>query len=107
MPHGGNDMIIEKRIKNPELWVFVKNNLPPSLAAYVQSDGYGFVYGVVVKENREIGFFKRDDRPILATVDDYTITVNHPNYLSDFEDIARKYESKYQHEIKLRFWEEP
>ena len=91
----------------PPLWLFMRNNLPPSLLAIKMDDGYGHVYGVKVKSNTLasripiIEWFKER----IATVGDDRVELMHPQYYSDFEQIIAKYEEKYGREVEFRYWE--
>lgn len=102
---GDKKMIIKRIMDAPALWNFIKNNLPLSLIAIKETDGYGGVWAIKVKVDN--GFFRRLFEPQIAYVQNYsnTIVVNHPNYFSDFEDLARKYEEKYKQEVTIELHE--
>lgn len=91
----------------PPLWLFMRDNLPPSLLAIKMDDGYGAVFGVKVKENSiaaripVVEWFKER----IATVWDDTLELMEPKYFSDFEDVIRKYEKRYGKEVTFRYWQ--
>lgn len=97
-------MKVERQTKNPPpVWSFASDNLPPSLRAVRLEYGYGTVFGICAKV-RGLRNMLKDP---VARITDGCIEVYSPEYFSDFEDLARKYESKYKNEIIIKLWEEP
>lgn len=89
--------------KECELWEFVARNLPPTLRARKENDGYGFIMGIEVKE-RSLKSYVPFTRGI-ASVSDNFIELRHPQYFSDFEDIITRYEAATGKEVTFRYWE--
>lgn len=96
-------MKIQTLVRVPTLWSFVKENLPNSLTAHEKTEGYGHVMGIFIKEPKT-SFFDWN-KPMIAFVDTDTITINHPEYFSDFEKLALKYEEKYKKEVTITVWQ--
>jgi hypothetical protein len=102
---GGSKMIVERLVKAPDLWDFVKEKMPTSLKPLKLVSGYGFTFHAVPKDANLWGWMNCKNIDIVATIDYNLITVNHPEYFSDFEKLGLEYERKYGKEVKLRFWE--
>ena len=90
---------------------WVAENLPSSLRVVRYAAGYG-VNTYVVHEcdqptglERVINYFRSTPKDPVAVLDYDGMILYHPQYLSDFEDLARKYEEQSGREITLQFWE--
>jgi hypothetical protein len=98
--------IIKKNIeKECELWEFFKNNLPDSLVAEKDTDGYGVIYGIYIKEAK--GFLNRINpfSVIIARVSGDIVELYQPQYYSDVENIINKFENQTGKEVILEYWE--
>ncbi len=82
------------------LFRFLERQLPPSMVAKRYGSGYGYTYRVYARGTEPKWFGEGDP---LATIHGNEITLHHPQYLSDFEDMAHAYETKYQQEVTIRY----
>lgn len=105
-------MKIERQIESPKLWTFAREHLPRGLVAANYIIGYGRVAGIyAIRPEDKPGFFARmmafTPRDPIAEIHGATIFLYHPEYFSDFEDLARKYESETGYEVTLKYWQAP
>ena len=96
-------MKTEKVFAYLHLFNFVEKNLPLTLKAVKEYDGYG-VDCYICRSNDRGGWFSGP--PKIAVIFEHTITLYHPEYFSDIEDLLRRYESIYHRETTLRYYDE-
>ena len=101
-------MKTERRIASGHLWNWLLTKLPRSFEARRFGVGYGYMHciytGGCAPSNFLQNYFEAVGDPI-ATVYDNEVEVHHPQYVSDFEDLLRKYEAETKIEPKLVYWE--
>jgi hypothetical protein len=85
----------------PELWRYLSANCPPGLIAYKNDDGYGSAYGVTIKAPGMPGVLNKWFGPSVAVVEGLTVTLNYPEWCSDFQDLLTAYENRYERETTL------
>ena len=95
-------MKIERNTKSPDLFEWMKQNLPSSLSAGKNGEGYG--YGYYIYAGSAPVFFRGNP---IAEIHNSTIVLFHTNYFSDMEDLGRKYEQETGYEVTLRYWQAP
>lgn len=95
--------------QHPLLWQFMLRNPPRGLLATKLNDGYGTAYAIKLKQDCTaarlpiMNWFQ--DR--IATVHDKRIELYVPAYLSDIEDIVRKFEAQHPgQEVEIVYWNE-
>ena len=89
------------------LWKFVKDTIPKSLTAEEIQIGYG-KFQVIYRIGHKRGIMDRLLEQLgdpVATVGTTTIEIFHPEYFSDFENIAQRYEHATAKEVLLKCWE--
>jgi hypothetical protein len=84
------------------LFSFVKERLPLALVGKEVASGYGYLQAVCRKGDTG-GMFRGPEK--IALIYETRIDLQHPEWTSDFEDIAREYEKHTGQEITLRIWE--
>ena len=92
--------------KEEPLWRFFKKNLPSSLCAKEIGDGYGSVMWIEIKrsDNWLNRFNPFSDG--IASVNSGTVTLRHPEYYSDFEQIIQAYEKESGNEVEFHYYED-
>lgn len=88
-----------------KLWEYFEQNLPSSLIAKKYTDGYGYIFGVHVKEGSNFLDRVNPFSDGIATITNSSVELRHPEYFSDFEDIINGYERLTGKEVEFRFWE--
>lgn len=100
-------MKIERRVKASALWEWLQDKLPSGLKPVKVSIGYGYAYGLY-QPGGEPGWVARQFDQIgdpVAIVTENCIELHHPQWMSDFEDLLRRYESEKKVEARLIYWE--
>ena len=92
-----------------DLGKFCKEHLPDTLEAKLVCDGYSWDWEVRIKEEPPPGWWKRltHQAPLVAYIDRLKIILKRPEWLSDFQDVIRKYEQERNVEVTLEYWESP
>lgn len=102
-------MKIERCIRDDALWEFVRANLPEDLVAREFRHSYG-VWRAVGGRG-ELGqtlwgrWVESEPRGMVASVAAGTIEIYDPKWLSDFEDLARRYDEERGTDTTIRYWE--
>lgn len=102
-------MKLERHTKPGDMWEWLRRNLPPSLRAQEIHIGYGVIQAIYQSGYSRPWtdrFFGREGAAI-AAVRGTTIEIYRPEYLSDFQDLARSWEISTGYEVTLRYWESP
>lgn len=103
----GKYMKLNKRINQPRLWDFVREELPAGLVAKDFAVGYGRFFGVY-RAGRVPGLLARafefTGDPV-AVVRHNEVELNYPEWFSDFEDLLRRWETSTGLETTLTYWE--
>lgn len=103
------EMKVISNYKPPALWEWMRSRLPRGLEAKAVAAGYGEIYAINVRIPSELSvqrWLGIGGVPIACITSD-TIEIFNPSYYSDFEDMARKYESEVGAEVTLKFWQSP
>ena len=95
-------MKVIKLAPQQALWTFCQQHCPPSLRAIRHGQGYGYVYGLIYKEESSLNLLSVD---WVATVTGNTMEVFKPQYYSDCEALCMQYEAATHREVTLKFWE--
>lgn len=98
--------LITKTAEPPELWNWLRANLPSDLIAYKRTDGYGYTWGITIKERGMPNLLNRWFGESIALVDDAQLELQHPNWTSDFQDLLGRYEKTFGIETTLIVCEE-
>lgn len=102
-------MKVERRTAPGFLWEWLKSHLPAGLTAVEIHQGYGvsqYIYRRGYRRSFVDKLFENEGDSV-AAVDEARITLNHPEYFSDFEDLIRKYEAEIGQEVTFIYWESP
>jgi hypothetical protein len=103
-------MKLNKVYRPPNLWQWVKMNLPLSMEAREISWGYGTCCNIYRRGEAPgpvKAHFGVEGYPIATVHSDHELRLNYPEYFSDFEDILRKYEAHTGIEPTLTYFQSP
>jgi hypothetical protein len=91
----------------PGIWRFMRKHLPPSMKAD-SWEGYGKHYYVSSGNTRVAQIDNMMFPSIIKFFARCTdiVEVMHPAYLSDIQDVARKYEAETGGRVWIRYWDE-
>lgn len=102
-------MKTERRIAPSSLWLWLQGKLPRGLVPATMIVGYGRFCGIYLNGSTP-GFWAREFENIgnpVATISGFTVELHHPQWLSDFEDLLRRFEAEMKVSTKLIYWESP
>ena len=90
-----------KKDNTPSLYEFIKNAKNFPFKTVRDDTGYGVLYPVVTKWK----LFGYNTGDIIAKINCCYIELYYPEYFSDFENLCKEYENKFNKEVTLKYWE--
>ena len=92
----------------PNLFLWLSRNLPSSLRAMAVPQGYWqchCIYNVSHAPSRLSNILGQNKGDPIAEIYGTEISLYHPQYFSDFEDLLRRFEAETGCETTLRYWD--
>lgn len=102
-------MKVDAQYHAPALWDFVSQRLPPSLIAKKTGHGYGYFFGIY-RRDQAPGFIQTALECVgdpVAQIIGNELSLNFPEYYSDFAQMLQDFEASTGIEATLRYWQSP